>query len=99
MPTYGYRCPECGHEYDSFQKITDESLAECPACGTAGERVITGGVGFVFKGSGFYTTDYKRAGEKRPESGDAPKKDKGDTKKASDSSSSPASGKKPGAKS
>lgn len=65
MPTYSYRCPSCGREYDKLQKITDRTRAKCPACGTRGERVITGGAGLVFKGSGFYITDYKRAGEKK----------------------------------
>ena len=64
MPTYSYRCPQCGRGYDKFQKISDSTLAKCPECGTRGERVITGGAGLLFKGSGFYITDYKRAGEK-----------------------------------
>jgi putative FmdB family regulatory protein len=99
MPTYSYRCPKCGHEYDKFQKISDESLAACPLCKAAGEKIITGGAGLVFKGSGFYITDYKRAGEKKPESSDTPKKAKKDDKKAPSSSSSPSGGKKPGANS
>jgi putative FmdB family regulatory protein len=98
MPTYSYRCPACGHEYDRFQKITDESLAECPVCNAAGEKVITGGVGLVFKGSGFYITDYKRAGEKKPGSGDAPKKTAGEKRKESSPPSPPSGDKKPGAK-
>jgi putative FmdB family regulatory protein len=67
MPNYDYRCPDCGHEYTKFQKITDESRAECPNCGTPGDRVISGGAGLIFKGSGFYVTDYARAGEKAKE--------------------------------
>ena len=63
MPTYSYRCPNCGHEYEKLQKISDRTRAKCPECSTRGERVITGGAGLVFKGSGFYITDYKRAGE------------------------------------
>ncbi|MFQ6045053.1 MAG: FmdB family zinc ribbon protein [Gemmatimonadales bacterium] len=69
MPTYSYRCPGCGHEYREFQKITDRSRARCPQCGTPGERLITGGGGLHFKGSGFYVTDYKRAGDKQDEKG------------------------------
>ena len=74
MPTYGYRCPNCTHEYDKLQKISDLSKAPCPECNTPGERLISGGAGLVFKGSGFYETDYKRAGEKKPkEEGDKAK--------------------------
>lgn len=63
MPTYAYRCPSCGHEYERLQKMTDKTLAKCPKCGTRGQRQISGGAGLVFKGSGFYITDYKRAGD------------------------------------
>jgi putative FmdB family regulatory protein len=77
MPTYAYACPKCGHEYDKLQKFSDETRAKCPECGTRGERLITGGTGFVFKGSGFYETDYKRAGERKGEAdGDGASKDK-----------------------
>ena len=62
MPTYHYKCPECGHEYDKLQKMSNNTRAKCPKCGTRGERVISGGAGLIFKGSGFYLTDYGRAG-------------------------------------
>ena len=80
MPTYGYRCPTCGHEYEKFQKISDSTRAKCPRCGKRGERLISGGVGIIFKGSGFYETDYKRAGsagakEKTGSGGDKPSED------------------------
>ena len=85
MPTYGYRCPACGHEYEKLQKISDATRIKCPECDTRGERLISGGAGVVFKGSGFYETDYKRAGESKPKSdvpADAPKGEKtADTKK------------------
>ena len=77
MPTYAYRCPKCGHEYDKLQKISDDSPVSCPECGTKGDRLITGGAGFVFKGSGFYITDYKRAGEKKASDEGAKKEDTG----------------------
>ncbi len=66
MPTYHYRCPSCGHEFERFEKMNAKSRAKCPACGKRAERMISGGAGLVFKGSGFYITDYKRkgAGEK-----------------------------------
>ncbi|MFQ5703118.1 MAG: FmdB family zinc ribbon protein [Gemmatimonadales bacterium] len=88
MPTYGYNCPDCGHEYEKMQKITDTTRAKCPQCGVPGERVITGGAGIVFKGSGFYETDYKRAAEKS-ESADTPATEKKDAeaKPKKDSSS------------
>jgi putative FmdB family regulatory protein len=60
MPTYEYRCPECGTAFERFQKMSDEPGAECPSCGAKAERQISGGAGLLFKGSGFYITDYAR---------------------------------------
>lgn len=69
MPTYEYRCGACGHRFDAFQKISDAPIRACPECGKeAVERLISGGGGLVFKGSGFYATDYRRGG---PGDGDA----------------------------
>jgi putative FmdB family regulatory protein len=70
MPTYGYACEECGHEFDAFQSIRAKPLRKCPECGkTALKRLIGTGAGIIFKGSGFYQTDYrsdsyKKAAEK-----------------------------------
>ncbi len=79
MPTYGYSCPACGHQYEKMQKMSDETRAECPKCGTAGERIISGGVGVVFKGSGFYETDYRsesyKQGAEAAKKANEPKKD------------------------
>ncbi|HBS04725.1 MAG TPA: FmdB family transcriptional regulator [Leptospiraceae bacterium] len=61
MPTYSYRCTKCGHEYDAFQSMKDDPHTECPECGGKVERLIGGGAGIVFKGSGFYVTDYKKS--------------------------------------
>ena len=58
MPTYEYRCPR-GHSFDVFQKISDPAGSTCPECGSAAERVISAGAGFLFKGEGFYITDYR----------------------------------------
>ena len=58
MPTYEFRCPN-GHTFDQFHRISDApTAAQCPSCGVEAERVISGGAGLVFKGSGFYLTDY-----------------------------------------
>jgi putative FmdB family regulatory protein len=64
MPTYEYRCPKCGTEFEAFQKITSKPSAKCPKCGAKAERLMSAGAGLVFKGSGFYLTDYGRSGEK-----------------------------------
>lgn len=61
MPTYEYKCTKCGHTFEAFQSIKDEPLSRCPKCKSAVRRVINGGMGVIFKGSGFYTTDYKKS--------------------------------------
>ena len=62
MPTYDYRCEQCGHEMDVFQGITEDALTTCEKCGAeALRRLIGSGAGIIFKGSGFYETDYKRS--------------------------------------
>ena len=68
MPTYEYRCSN-GHVFDKRQKISDRPVARCPECGAPATRQISGGAGLVFKGSGFYITDYGKDGKgpaKRP---------------------------------
>ncbi|HTS90031.1 MAG TPA: zinc ribbon domain-containing protein [Gemmatimonadales bacterium] len=62
MPTYEYRCP-AGHEFERIQKMTDKPRAKCPTCGRPATRKISGGAGLVFKGSGFYITDYGKDGK------------------------------------
>ena len=62
MPTYGYRCGSCGHQFEIVQRISDEPLATCPKCQGKLSKVLYP-VGISFKGSGFYTTDYKDAGK------------------------------------
>lgn len=64
MPTYEYKCNECGHIFEKLQSITDEPLKECPLCRGKIRRLIGGGAGLIFKGSGFYITDYKNARDK-----------------------------------
>ena len=64
MPTYEYKCPKCAERFERVQRITAPPTAKCPNCGARAERLISGGHGLVFKGSGFYETDYKRPAEK-----------------------------------
>lgn len=63
MPTYEYRCGHCGHQFEEFQSMSAEPFEICPSCGHAAlKRVFGGGAGMIFKGSGFYLTDYRKAG-------------------------------------
>ena len=62
MPTYEYACPN-GHQFEKFQKMSEKPRAACPVCGERATRKISGGAGLVFKGSGFYITDYGKDGK------------------------------------
>jgi len=80
MPTYEYACTKCGHAFESFQSMKDAPLKKCPKCGKlALKRLVGGGAGLIFKGTGFYITDYKNKSSKK-EGGDKPAAG-GDTKK------------------
>ena len=59
MPTYEYQCQKCRRRLEKFQNITAKPLTKCPNCSGKLKRLIGGGAGFIFKGSGFYTTDYR----------------------------------------
>ena len=63
MPTYEYQCGACGHRFEVFQRIVDPPVRDCPKCQAEGtvEQIISGGSGLIFKGSGFYETDYRRS--------------------------------------
>jgi putative FmdB family regulatory protein len=65
MPTYEYRCAECGSEFDKFGRMSDPPVTECPNCGAQAQRKISAGAGLLFKGSGFYITDYRGEGYKK----------------------------------
>jgi len=73
MPTYDYICNKCGHTFELFQSMTETPRKTCPVCKRVVRRLVSGGSGLIFKGSGFYLTDYKN--EKKPP------KDKKETKK------------------
>ena len=71
MPTYDYSCAACGHRFERFESINDDAAKQCPKCGKKKARRMLGtGAGLIFKGSGFYTTDYKKSsgGEPKGES-------------------------------
>lgn len=63
MPTYEYECQKCGYRFEKFQNMSEEPLKNCPQCGGELKRLIGKGAGIIFKGSGFYATDYKRSSQ------------------------------------
>ncbi len=75
MPTYEYACMKCGHRFEEFQSIMAEPISNCPECAGHVERQISGGVGLIFRGSGFYLTDYQKSGAKSDDNGSATKTD------------------------
>jgi len=81
MPTYEYECTQCGHGFEAFQKMTDKPLNKCPKCGKKVKRLIGSGSGIIFKGSGFYATDYpkksKSSVSKEPSKASCPKSKEG----------------------
>jgi putative FmdB family regulatory protein len=60
MPTYEYECTHCKHTCEAFQQMSDKHIEKCPKCGKKVKRLISSGSGIIFKGSGFYATDYKK---------------------------------------
>jgi len=101
MPTYDYRCKACGHALELFQSIREGAKRKCPACGRNQlERLIGSGAGILFKGSGFYQTDYRSSAYEQAAKAEAapaetPKSEgapKADAPKSSDTSSGKASG-------
>jgi len=66
MPTYEYECADCGHSFEKTQSMSDEPLKVCPACSGRVRRVINGGMGVIFKGSGFYVNDSKGSNAAAP---------------------------------
>ena len=100
MPTYDYECTKCGHAFEAFQRMSDAPLSSCPKCRGKVRRLIGGGMGVIFKGSGFYTTDYKKGssltggnGKDREKAKDAGAPTSGDTTPAKAADSGTASAK------
>ena len=92
MPTYEYECQKCGHQFEEFQSITAEPLKTCPQKGCRGKvkRLISAGGGLLFKGSGFYITDYRSEGYKKSAKAEA------DSKKSGTESTTSSNGKESG---
>lgn len=61
MPNYDYECTQCKHRFEAFQRLDEPLLKKCPKCGKKVRRLIGSGAGIIFKGSGFYATDYKKS--------------------------------------
>ena len=91
MPTYEYACKNCDHEFEQFQSMRDEPLKKCPECGKNSlRRKVGGGAGLIFKGSGFYITDYKNKGSGASKTSDP--KPGGEAKPAPSTTAAGASG-------
>lgn len=90
MPTYEYRCPECGNEFEKFGKMSDPPVTECTRCGAEAQRKISAGAGLVFKGSGFYITDYRGEGYKKAAEGEKGGSSSGGEAKSEPKSDTPA---------
>jgi putative FmdB family regulatory protein len=89
MPTYDYKCSNCGHKFEKFQSMSSAPVKKCPECGkNTAKRLIGTGAGLIFKGSGFYITDYRSEGYKESAKADtAPSETKSGDSKSSDSKS------------
>lgn len=81
MPTYEYECEECHHQFEKFQRMTDEPVKTCPVCGGRVKKLISGGGGLLFKGNGFYITDYRSESYKKREREESGLPAKADDKK------------------
>lgn len=78
MPTYEYSCEACGYSFEKYEPMTAEPTKECPKCGKArAKRAISGGAGIIFKGPGFYSTDYRSTSYRDGAKKDEPKKEPG----------------------
>lgn len=92
MPTYEYACPDCKYSFEEFQSITAKPVKVCPKCkGRKVKRLISAGAGLIFKGSGFYLTDYRK-GNTTKDNSSKPKADSGSESSASKSSADEGSG-------
>ena len=89
-PTYVYLCGACAHRYEKFQSITAKPDRKCPECGRSSvRRVIQGGAGLIFKGSGFYTTDYRSKNYQESAKKESPEKKESKEKKETPAAKKP----------
>jgi len=88
MPTYEYECSKCGHAFERFQSMTEEPVKRCPKCRCKVRRLLGTGAGLIFKGSGFYTTDYRSEGYKSEQKKDSDSSSKESTASTSETKSS-----------
>ncbi len=91
MPTYGYRCTVCGHEFERVQKMSDAPITECETCGERVKKILYP-VGIAFKGEGFYVNDSKSSGPKRPEAAKADGEAKSESEPKTDAPAAPTAG-------
>lgn len=75
MPTYEYECTKCNYTFEKFQSMNDKPLQRCPKCRHKVRKLLGSGAGIIFKGSGFYETDYKRKSGRPPSDESSPKKE------------------------
>ncbi len=80
MPTYEYKCEKCGHGFEHFQNMSDKRLSKCPKCRGKLKRLLGAGAGIIFKGSGFYQTDYVKKAQPSVASEDSGSKAKSEAK-------------------
>ncbi len=97
MPTYDYVCEACGHKFDHFQSMSSRKLRKCPECSKPKlVRLVGAGAGVIFKGSGFYETDYKRAGSSGSDGSSSKSGSGGDSKESGAKSDTSSSGESSG---
>ncbi len=98
MPNYDYQCKKCGHEFEVFQRMSADRLTDCPLeeCDGEVKRLLGTGAGIIFKGSGFYQTDYRSDSYNKGQKADAAASKKSESKSSDSSKSKSDSGKKAG---
>jgi len=89
MPTYEYECRSCSHSFEAFQSMTEAPLSVCPECGGPVRRLIGGGTGIIFKGSGFYVNDSRKSSSGSVPASSSPTKSEGESTTATPAAPTP----------